>query len=409
MARVLGIIAEYNPFHNGHLYHLKSSQEYSKADYTVAVMSGNFTQRGDTSIVDKWTKAEMAILNGVDLVIELPVIYSISSAENYCYGAVKILDSLKIVDTLSFGSESDISILNEFADVLVNEPKEYKSILNHELGKGLSYPKARENALLMYLNNIRRYANVLSGSNNILGIEYLKAMKRLKTHISAISVHRENVQYNDTQIVDGIASATAIRQMVSNRRFLDLRSCVPASSYELLADLIQNGSYVSGLTKFEKEILYNFRKMSLEEIADLPDVTEGLEHSIKDAANSCNSILQFINLVKSKRYTATRIQRIALYALLGITKKDMQLSNKVDPYIRVLGFNNKGKDLISAIYSANPKLNIITSVRKFMEECKNPKQKYLLEKDIFATNVYTLGYEYDSVANLDYTRKIVSM
>ena len=132
MARVLGIIAEYNPFHNGHLYHLNASYEYSNADYTIAVMSGHFTQRGDTSIVDKWRKTQMCLLNGIDLVIELPTIYSISSAENFAYGSVKILDSLKIVDTLSFGSEvSDITILNQFADVLVNEPKEYVYLLNH--------------------------------------------------------------------------------------------------------------------------------------------------------------------------------------------------------------------------------------------------------------------------------------
>ena len=133
MANVLGIIAEYNPFHNGHLYHLNSSREYAKTDYTVAIINGHFTQRGDTSIVDKWTKAQMAILNGVDLVIELPTVYSISSAENFAYGAIKILDSLKVVNTISFGSESEIGILNEFADVLVNEPNEYKSLLNHEL------------------------------------------------------------------------------------------------------------------------------------------------------------------------------------------------------------------------------------------------------------------------------------
>ncbi len=407
MANVLGIIAEYNPFHNGHLYHLNSSCEYSKADYTVAIITGHFTQRGDTSIVDKWTKAKMAILNGIDLVIELPTVYSISSAENFAYGAIKILDSLKIVNTISFGSESDISILNEFADVLVNEPKGYQSLLNHELAKGLSFPKARENALLMYLNDIRKYANVLSCPNNILGIEYLKAMKRLKTSITPFSVHRVGASYYDNQIVGGIASATAIRQMISNRRFLDLRASVPKNSYEILANAIQTGMFVPGLIKFEKEILYTFRKMSKEEIMLLPDVSEGLENSIKDAANSCNSIVQFVDMVKSKRHPATRIQRIAIYALLGITKKDMQLSHKIDPYVRVLGFSNKGKDLLSAIHSANPKLSIITSVKKFMDESNNKNQKYLLEKDIFATNVYTLGYEYDSMSNLDYTKKLV--
>ena len=157
MNKVLGIIAEYNPFHNGHLYHLTESKKAVNAGYTVAIMSGNFVQRGDTSLTNKWIKTKMALQNGVDLVIELPTIYSVSSAENFASGSIKILNSLKIVDYLSFGTElCDVNLLNEFAEVLHTEPKEYVSILNHELGKGFSFPKARENALLMYLNDIDR-------------------------------------------------------------------------------------------------------------------------------------------------------------------------------------------------------------------------------------------------------------
>ena len=261
----------------------------------------------------------------------------------------------------------------------------------------------------MYLNNIRKYANVLSTPNNILGIEYLKALKKLKSNITPISVTRNNVNHNDMQVVNGFASGTAIRQMINNRRFLDMRACLTDISYKLIAECVQNGAIVGGLSSFEKEIIYTFRKMSVQEIAELPDVTEGLEHSIKQAASSCNSIVEFVDLVKSKRYTSTRIQRIALYALLGITKKDMALSYKTDPYVRILGFNHKGQQLLSVISNANPKLNIITSVKKYMDECNNKNQKLLLEKDIFASNVYTLGYSYDSFANLDYTKKIVTL
>ena len=146
MSKVLGIVAEYNPFHNGHLYHLQKSKEETGSKYTIAVISGNFTQRGNTSIVDKWSKAKMALDAGIDLVIELPVLYSISSAENFAEGAVKILYSLGIVDYLSFGSENpNIDILDKFAEVLYKEPKEFKTLLSHELSKGISYPKAREN------------------------------------------------------------------------------------------------------------------------------------------------------------------------------------------------------------------------------------------------------------------------
>ena len=235
MSQVLGIIGEYNPFHNGHLYHIAKSKEETGANYVICVISGNFVQRGNTSIINKWAKAKMALANGADLVIELPTIYSISSAENFAEGAIKILNSLKIVDTLSFGMETkDISILNNIANVLYAEPKEYVTILAHELQKGNSFPKARENALMMYLNDIKKYANVLSGSNNILGIEYLKALKKTKSDIMPVGIKREKVLYNDEYMVDEFASATAIRKMLMTRQFDDIRKTMPRSSYQIL-------------------------------------------------------------------------------------------------------------------------------------------------------------------------------
>ena len=410
MSKVIGIIAEYNPFHNGHLYHLQKSLQLTHSSYSVAVISGNFTQRGSTSLVDKWAKAEIAIKNGIDLVLELPLLYSISSAENFAEGAIKILDSLKVVDYLSFGSESgDISTLNMVADILYKEPKAYKNILSHELSKGLSFPKARENALLMYLNDIRRFSNVLSSPNNILGIEYLKALKKLKSPIIPVTIERYNAGYHDTTYNGNVASATAIRNIVKNNGWDILRKVVPENTFSTLLENIKVGHIVPDLSTFEKQIIYNLRKMSLQEIAELPDVSEGLENAIKNAANSCNSVVEFLNIIKSKRYTNTRLQRILLYALLGITKKDIVLSKKAIPYIRVLGFNNKGKYLISEVARANPKLEIITSVKKYMDTSNNKNSKYMLEKDIWATNVYTIGYEYDSWNNLDYTHKLITL
>ena len=410
MSKVIGIIAEYNPFHNGHLYHFKESLKVTDSSYSVAIISGNFTQRGSTSLVDKWAKTEMAIKNGIDLVIELPLLYSISSAENFAEGAIKILDSLKIVDYLSFGSESgNLSTLNMIVDVLNKEPKAYKNILSHELSKGLSFPKARENALLMYLNDIRRFSNVLSSPNNILGIEYLKALKKLKSPITPITIERYNAGYHDTTYNGNVASATAIRNIVKNNGWDILRKVVPENTFSILLENIKVGHIVPDLSVFEKQIIYNLRKMSIQEIAELPDVSEGLENAIKNTANSCNSVVEFLNIIKSKRYTNTRIQRILLYALLGITKKDMTLSKKSTPYIRILGFNDKGKYLISEIAKANPKLEIITSVKKYMDTSNNKNSKYILEKDIWATNVYTIGYEYDSWNNLDYTHKLITL
>ncbi len=410
MSRVLGVIGEYNPFHNGHLYHIAKSKQETGAEYVVCVISGSFVQRGDTSIINKWAKAKMALVGGADLVLELPTVYSISSAENFAEGAVKILNSLKLVDTLSFGMEAkDIAILNNIANVLYAEPKEYTTMLLHELKKGNSYPKARENALMMYLNDIKKYANVLSGSNNILGIEYLKALKKTKSDMLPIGIKREKVLYNDENMVDEFASATAIRKMLTTRQFDSVRNAMPKASYRILGEELKQGHYVIELSKFEKEILYKLRSMSQEQIANLPDVSEGLDATIKNAANSCNTLEELINIVKSKRFTQTRIQRILLYALLGIDKKQMNASKKVEPYARVLGVSQKGKDLLSEIVRINPKINMITSVKKYMDTVSNKNLKEMLQTDIYATNVYTLGYEMDSWANLDYTNKIVTL
>lgn len=408
MSKVLGIVAEYNPFHNGHLYHLEQSKKITGATYTVAIMSGGFTQRGSTSLIDKWNKAKCAIENGIDLVLELPVLYATSSAENFAEGSIKILDSLQVVDYISFGTEiNNIQILDKIASVLYNEPKEFKNLLSHELNKGVSYPKARENALMMYLNDIRKYLNVLSSPNNILGIEYLKALKKYNSNITPVSISRFEVGYNDIGYSGNIASSTAIRNIIKNNGLQILNKLVPENTYNALIKSIKLGHFIPDLSVFEKQIIYNLRKMSISEIAELQDVSEGLEFAIKNAANSCNSLVEFLNIIKSKRYTSTRIQRILLYSLLGITKKDIALSKKTIPYLRVLGFNQKGKFLISEAAKANPKLQIITSVKRFIDNNPSKNLQTMLDKDIWATNVYTLGYEYDSWSNLDYTQKLI--
>ena len=408
MTNVLGIIGEYNPFHNGHKYHLEKSKKIANADFTVAIISGNFVQRGNVSLINKWEKAKMAIANGVDLVIELPTIFSISSAENFAYGAIKILDSLNIIDFISFGSEvGNLTTLDTLANILYKEPPEFSTILKHELDKGISFPKARENALLMYLNNIRQYANIMSGPNNILGVEYLKAIKKLKSDLKPITIKRLNANYNDLNTTKNIASATAIREMIKENKPAGMSKLMPSNSYKILYNCIKEGQYVKDITCFEKEIIYNLRKMSIKEIQNLPDVSEGLENSIKKGANSCNTLSELINHIKSKRYTASRIQRILLYSLLGITKKDINTCLKQTPYIRVLGFNQKGKELISIISQSNPDLNIITSIKKFIDSNPNKNLLNMLNIDITATNIYTLGYEKNSIANLDFTHNLI--
>jgi len=409
MSKVLGIIAEYNPFHNGHLLHLTKSKEETGAEYSICIMSGNFVQRGNTSIVNKWVKTEMALKSGIDLVLELPTVYSISSAENFAEGAIKLLNSLKIVDTVSFGSEnSDIDILNRISGILYEEPKQYVEFLNEELKKGLSFPKARENAVLLYLND-KKYFNILNQPNNTLAIEYLKALKKYKSHIMPIAIKREKAFYNSNCIVDEYASATAIRNMIVNNQFNDIRKVMPRLAYDLLMQEIENNQYVIDISKFEKEILYSIRRLSTADLKKFPEVNEGLENSIKNAANSCNTLAELINIIKTKRYTQTRIQRILLYILLNITKKDMYISRKTVPYARILGYSQKSKALISEIYKANPKIALITSVKNFFDSSNNKTYKHMLNKDVLATNIYTLAYKNDSVANLDYTKRIVTI
>ena len=315
MDNVLGIIAEYNPFHNGHLYHLEKSKKDTNSKYSIAVISGNYTERGIPSIVDKWSKAKMALSEGVDLVLELPVIYSISSAENFADGAINILNSLKIVNKLSFGVEcDDKELLSLFADILSEEPKEFKEYLSIELKKGLSFPKARENAMKMYLPG--KNTSVLSSPNNILAIEYLKALKKYNSSIEINMLKRFGSEHNSLDINE-FSSSTAIRNLInsikeSNNKLdntsniSQLSSLIPKNSFSILQEKINSGEYISSLNNFEKEILYVFRTLSIEEIRTLPDVSEGLEYAIKNSANSCTNLNDFLNSLKSKRYTRNK-------------------------------------------------------------------------------------------------------
>lgn len=407
---VLGVVAEYNPFHNGHRYHLEMAKKRANAKYTVCIMSGNFVQRGNSSILNKWKKAEMALLNGIDLVIELPTLCSISSAEGFSFGAMKILDSLNIVDSISFGTETDdFDALNNIASVICEEPKQYKYILSNELKKGISFPKARENALMIYFNNNERYANILSKPNNILAIEYLKSLKKIRSKIQPIPIKREKVYYNDNQIIDEFASATAIRKLLKDNNFREIRKVVSSSTYEILSRETELGNTVLDLSCYEKQIIYNLRRMSVKEIREIPDVNEGLENSIKKAANCTNNLLDLIDIIKSKRYTQSRIQRILMCVLLGITKKDMDVAKGAIPYTRVLGFNENGKKLISKIKKINPKLTVITSVKKFKDTNTNKIYNRLLDIDILATDAYTMACKNDCIAGLDYTKNMVIM
>jgi predicted nucleotidyltransferase len=225
--KTIGIVAEYNPFHNGHLYQLQASRGQTGADCAVVVMSGNYTQRGEPAIVDKWARAEMALHSGADLVIELPVAYAMGSAEYFAYGAVKLLDSLNAVNMICFGSEAgSIEKLSAAAAILADEPESYKSYLKDYLSKGLSFPAARQKAISSYCKNTYGkddLSSLLKSPNNILGIEYLKALRRLKSNIVPMTIERVGNEYNQAELTGKMSSATSIRKTIRENTWNDAR------------------------------------------------------------------------------------------------------------------------------------------------------------------------------------------
>ena len=400
MGKRIGIIAEYNPFHNGHLYQIQKAKELTGADTVITVMSGNFTQRGDTSLINKFEKAKIALQNEVDMVIELPTIYSISSAENFALGGVKILNEIGNIDYLVFGiEEENLEKLQAIADVLVNEDDEFKRNIKEELDKGNSYPKAREIVLKKVLSS-ENMEKIMQKPNNILAIEYLKALKTTNSKIKPFAIKRKNTMHNDENINENYASGTYIRKLFIENNFDEIRKVVPQYTYERLLELKNQGTYVSSINDFSDIVIYKIRTMTKEEISKIADVNEGLENSIKLASTTCKTIDEIIEKVSTKRYTKTRISRILTYILLDITKSEMEQAKKNNPYIRVLGINKKCEGILKTIN--NNKL--ITSLKKFEE---NNGENQLLNIDKKATEIYTIKYPKSVQANLDYTSKFI--
>ena len=400
MGKRIGIIAEYNPFHNGHLYQIQKAKELTGADAVIAVMSGNFTQRGETSLINKFEKTKIALQNEVDIVIELPTIYSISSAENFALGGIKILNEIGNIDYLVFGIEEDnLQELQAIADVLVNENDEFKRTIKEELDKGNSYPKAREIALKKVLLS-ENVEDIIQKPNNILAIEYLKALKITNSRIKPFAIKRKNSMHHDKNINENYASGTYIRKLFIENNFDEISKVVPKYTYEKLLELKSHGTYVTSINDFSDIVIYKIRMMTKEEISQIADVNEGLENSIKLASTTCKTIDEIIDKVSTKRYTKTRISRILTYILLDITKSDMEQSKNNDPYIRVLGINKQCEEILSTINDSK----LITSLKKFEE---NNGENQLLNTDKKATEIYTIKYQKSVQANLDYTSKFI--
>ena len=386
MDRILTIIAEYNPFHYGHLYHLNESIKEINPKYKVAIISGNFVQRGEPSLLDKWTKAKIALESGFDMVIELPTLYAISSAENFALGGIKIANQINS-SFLSFGSEiGNISELEELTNsIQINENKYFEAVRSF-ISKGNSYPKSQELAINKLFG--KKYS-ALCTPNNILGFEYIRTLKSTNSKIQVTTIKRNSKYKSASEIRDLIKSNKSIEKLVP-----------PASFFEINNNL----NLVTSLKSYEKEIFFKLRTMSKEDFQKVPDIPENLITKLQTSAGACNSLDDLFGKLKNKSITAARIKRILLYIILGITKKDIEMSRTTAPYIRVLGIRENSKELLSLI---SKKKNVITSIKDFETSSKNKKLLRMLEIDKTATNIYTLAYSKESKSHLDYTQKLI--
>lgn len=388
--KINGVIAEYNPFHNGHKNHIIKSKELTGADYTIVVMSGNFVQRGAPAIIDKYTRTKIALENGADLVLELPTVYCTASAEYFALGAVSMLDKLGVVNNLCFGSESgDIEELRKYADILSEEPEEYKEYLRRYLRDGNSYPLARYNALVHYDPSLFDSSKILDNPNNILAIEYLKALKLRHSKMSPYTVKRVSSNYHDKYEVNkGItASAQAIREAIYSGNANIISSVLPEDAYSIMLNCIEN-NHIMDLNDFSSMLYYKLLQEKHIGFSAYLDVTPELSDRIINKLNEFVSFKQFAELIKSKDRTYTRITRALLHILLDITQTDMYSYTSIDyvGYARVLGFKKSSEALLAEI-KLNSSIPMITNLADAKENLYAELGK-MFRNEIRANEIY---------------------
>ena len=323
--KTVGIIAEYNPLHNGHAYHIKKAKEMTGADYCVVVMSGDFVQRGAPAMMDKYLRAESALLNGADLVLELPVCYSISSAEHFARSCVALLNKLGVIDTLCFGSEcGDIRVLTDFAKALLEEGPVFKKTLDQEIRLGHTYPQARNTALEASAPHLTSHINIMTSPNNILGIEYCKALLFWKSAIVPYTVKRAGSSYHDNSLDTGFCSALAIRESLRQAGASEgLAKQIPPVSLKLLEDAYQK-SFPVFADDFSLLIQYCLLSGEVSGYTDYPDIDRELSDRIRKFLPKYRDFRSFCDLLKSKNRTYVRISRSLLHILLDIRKENVQ-------------------------------------------------------------------------------------
>ena len=432
--KVAGIITEYNPFHNGHKHHIDEAKKITGADYVIAVMSGDFVQRGAPAIMSKYDRCFMALENGVDLVLELPVCYATGSAQFFSLGAVALLNSLGIVDFLCFGSEcGDINILNEAASLIYNSDESFQKSLYSYIREGYTYPAARAKAATQLLkfnektNRSSVISNIISEPNNILGIEYIRALQQLNSPIKPFTIKRHYAHYHDNHIntdnnhtdlisdenkSDIISSATAIRGMLENAKALSDFSSVKDSVPQNVYDYFANNHYITypiTIEDFSAVIKYKLISESRTELAKYLDLSSDMADRIKNTDIQNLSITEIAQKIKTKNITLTRVYRALIHVLLNINKdKIMEFKGgNIVYYARILGIKEEASHLIRKIKKSG-KLPVITKVGGSDRQL-DTLGLHMLSQDIFATHLYNqnLYAKFKTTAPNEYKHGIV--
>ncbi len=384
-----GVVAEYNPFHNGHKCHLEGAKKQTNADYTIIAMSGNYMQRGAPSLVEKATRTRMALENGADLVLELPICYAVSSAEYFATGAVALFDKLGVVNHLCFGSEcGNIAVLSEIAQILLEEPEKFSAALRRMLQQGYSYPTARTFALLDYAPSLSCYKDVLSSPNNILGIEYLKALLRRNSAISPFTTKRIGSDYHDKRFGERQCSSLAIRQAVLSGQDLSvLSNQIPDNAYDLLKDALTQAPPMCS-NDFSALLHYKLLMESDTGYSQYVDVSADLSDRIRKNLYRFTDFQGFCELLKTKDMTFTRISRCLLHILLDMKKNDLTDYQQIDyiSYAKILGFRKNASSLLGAI-KENSSIPLISKLAD-AEALLSPAAYRMLQKELKQGSIY---------------------
>lgn len=395
--KVSAIIAEYNPFHNGHKYHIEQTKRLTDDSFVMVIMSGNFVQRGEPAIIEKRERAKMALAAGADLVVELPVPWATASAERFARGAVYIAAQAGIVDYLSFGCESeDIAVLEQIARIL-NDNVYSRQIKDYYDAKMCSYAEARSAVVNTVLG--KDCTELMLKPNNILAIEYIRALQSFKSPIKPIGVTRQAVSHDSVLAQSGFTSAMNIRNLIKTGR--EYESFVPATTYDILCTAQTYNRFPSLYSRLETAVLADLRRKVPADFANVPDIAEGIENRILEAAKSSINLNDVFDKVKTKRYAHARIRRIILSSFLNITQSDV---SSLPPYIRVLGLNDNGRQILKEMKSRYffPIIMKYSDVKYLDNDAKN-----IFMKESVATDIYNLSLPVVRPCGTDMTDEII--